>query len=67
MKLVAVTLLGVGLGKVLESGPWKLGPTLASGQAWDALHEKKRGMLGSHFPLVAQSSLFLGTASNLTQ
>ena len=53
MKLVAVTLLGASLGKVLESGPWKLGPTLASGQAWDALHEKKRGMLGSHFPLVA--------------
>lgn len=67
MKLVDVTLPGAGLGKVLESGPCKLGPALASGQAWDALQEKKRGMLGSHFPLVAQSSLFLGTASNLTQ
>ena len=43
MKLITVTLPGAGLGKVLGSEPGKLGPTLASGQAWDALYEKKRG------------------------
>lgn len=38
MKLVTVTLPGAGLGKVSESEAGKLGPTLASGQAWDAPH-----------------------------
>ena len=59
MKLVAVTLLGAGLGKVLESGPWKLGPTLASGQAWDALHDLKQETLKT-LPVLGARILNLG-------
>ena len=58
MRLVAVTLPGAGLGKVFESGPWKLGPALALDRHGMPYRKRREGCwdLISHWLLNLLSS-----------
>lgn len=57
MKLATVTHLELALGKFWDLDHGDQGQDLLLDRTWNISRERKRGMLGSHFPLVTEHLL----------